>query len=373
MHSKRGSILQIDLDALNHNFSAYKKLLYKQTLIMGMVKANAYGSGLIQIARHLVKLGVHYLGVAHIEEGIKLRKAGISTPILVFLPNTSTLKAAEKHDLQLGINTLNDIQKIIQYAKKNHTQLAIHLNLDTGMNRLGITPDQSDILHQTIQNNIQHIKITGIYSHLAAAGEPQHDQYTEKQFVQFEQWTKSLSQIPHQKPLLHLLNSDGIERFATRQYDMVRIGIGLYGIRQTIQNNIQLKPVHQLSTKIIRLRQLKAGQSVGYSRMWYAKRDSLIATIPLGYADGIFRQSGITNNPVSIKGQKAPMVGLISMDSTMIDVTDIKDGVAIGDEVILFGKNMPIQHICQSNHTIAYEILSRISNRVKRTYRSNQP
>ncbi len=364
------TVLKIKLDALTHNLNCYRQALLPSTRIMAMVKADAYGSGLLPISRHLASQGIDYLGVAYIDEGIQLRNADIDTPIQVFVPDMLAYKTAFRHNLELSINSLDDLNILAVCSADQKLQCPVHINLDTGMHRLGITPQEIPELLNLLDHN-RSIRVISLFSHLAAADHPEMDDYTQEQISRFEMMTQNISSSLPQKPWRHLLNSAGIRRFHTSQYDMVRIGIGLYGVHDIPVHGRLLLPVHSLQTHIIALRNIQTGQSVGYSRKWYAQRPSIIATIPLGYADGIFRQSGIQGAQVKINDSTVPIIGLVSMDTAMLDVSDLHN-VQLGQPVQVFGQEHPISLLAQANKTIPYEILSRISSRAHRIYQKTQ-
>ena len=367
MSDRQRTLLKINLKSLAHNLACYRKALAPNTRMMAMVKADAYGSGAIEISKCLISEGIDYLGVAFIDEGIQLRKAGIQVPIQVFLPDLSMIALATTHQLELSINSIDALETLLTADPNNHLPSGIHINLDTGMHRLGINEREVDHLIYLIKGARPQIQIISLFSHLASAGSSINDHYTRMQLQRFSTCTQTIINQLKINPWRHILNSDGIERHTDHQYDLVRLGIGLYGVHTRPIKGQKLKPVHRLETQIIAIRQLNSGQSVGYSRMWKAKSPASIATIPVGYADGIMRQSGQRQVHVLVKDTMVPIIGLVSMDSCTIDVTQISD-IHVGQQVIIFGPDAPLSQFAHKNNTISYEILSRISKRIKRLY-----
>ncbi|HMG94554.1 MAG TPA: bifunctional UDP-N-acetylmuramoyl-tripeptide:D-alanyl-D-alanine ligase/alanine racemase [Chryseolinea sp.] len=358
-----GTVMEIDLDSVIHNLNFFKSLLKPSTKIMVMVKAFGYGSGSIEIANILQYHKVNYLGVAYADEGVELRRNNISIPILVMNPSEDSFDAIVTYDLEPEIYSMRIFNALIGFLEGRPCK--IHLKLDTGMHRLGFEEADIPEVIALLKSN-QSIKVASIFSHLAGADESTHDDFSQDQFNRFSSWAEMISESIGYKPLYHVLNSPGILRLPHFQLDMVRLGIGLYGVDPTNEGFNQLRPVATLKTLVSQVKHIKKGESIGYGRSAYAEKDSTIATIAVGYADGFSRAFSRGVGEVLIRGQKAKVIGNVCMDMTMIDVTDIN--VMEGDEVILFGKDFPIQEIASSINTIPYEILTSTSERVKRIF-----
>jgi alanine racemase len=330
---------------------------------MVMVKALAYGSGSFEIANLLQHEKIDYLGVAFTDEGIALRKAGISIPIMVMSPGTEDFKRIIEFDLEPEIYSFNTLHNFIHTASNMQVSTyPVHIKIDTGMHRLGFQENEIEKLIPIIKNN-NHIYIKWIFSHLAASDKQQHDNFTRNQISTFNKITRQLSDHLGYQPKKHILNSAGIERFPEAHFDMVRLGIGLYGISAV---NKPLSSVSNLKTHISQIKLIPKGETIGYNRAGKAFQDLTIAIIPIGYADGLNRKFGNGTGHVIIKNKKFPFIGDICMDMSMIDVT--KETCNEGDEVIIFGDSNPIQTLAKQIDTIPYEILTNISSRVKRIY-----
>jgi len=333
---------------------------------MAMVKAAAYGSGSFEVARLLEFQHVDYLAVAYTDEGVELREAGIQVPILVLNPEAASFDALIRHRLEpevFSLNMLRNLSKTIHY--QGITDYPIHLNLNTGMNRLGFEAEHIDELGQFLNTN-NTVKVASIFSHLAGSDDTQFDDFTHQQVNNFEFLYKKITALIDNKPMRHILNSGGIVRFPEYQMDMVRLGIGLYGIGcAEIQNDLQI--VSTLKTTISQIKTIHKGETIGYNRAGKANKDIRIATISIGYADGYLRQLGNGRGCVMIHGKKAYTTGNVCMDMCMVDVTHIGEAKE-GDEVIVFGKEKPIQQLADELQTIVYEVFTNISGRVKRVY-----
>lgn len=358
-----GTVMEIDLDSVIHNLNFFKSLLKSSTKIMVMVKAFAYGSGSIEIANILQYHKVNYLGVAYADEGVELRKNNIRIPIMVMNPSEDSFDAVISYDLEPEIYSIKIFNALIKFLDGRPCK--IHLKLDTGMHRLGFEERELDGVINLLKAN-NHIQIASIFSHLAGADESAHDNFSNIQFNKFTQWADKISSAIGYKPLYHILNSPGILRLPQLQLDMVRLGIGLYGVDPTSDGFEQLRPVATLKTLVSQVRQIKAGESIGYGRRGYAEKDSAVATIAIGYADGFSRAFSRGVGEVIVNGKRAKVIGNVCMDMTMIDVTGIP--VVEGDEVILFGRDLPIQEVASKINTIPYEILTSTSERVKRVF-----
>ncbi len=360
------TVLEINLNQLASNIQYFKTQLSPDTRIMAMVKASAYGTGDWEIASFLESQKIDYLAVAYTDEGIQLRQKGISLPIVVLHPDVASFEALVKYKLDAEIYSLEMLKKLIHFLDQYYSQLNIHLNLDTGMHRLGFMEEDLAELAAIIKED-RLIKVKSIFSHLAASDNPAHDAYTNLQIERFEKRYNQLIKNLNHKTLKHLLNSNGVLRWKKYEYDMVRLGIGIYGIGVDNQMHPELKPVHRLSSRISQIKEIKAGESVGYDRKSILSKDSKIAIINIGYADGIPRAIGNGNYSVVVLNQQAEIVGNVCMDTLMIDVSHIND-VMVGDEVVIFDDKHNIKHLALSANTIEYEIISGISKRVKRVF-----
>ena len=356
--------LEIDLNALRYNFQVLKSHLKPQTKIMGVVKAYAYGADSVIVAKLLQDLGVAYLAVAYIEEGVRLRKNGINLPILIFYPQLEELSQLLDYNLTPSVYSFNFLKSLHQSLKKQNIKgFPIHLKINTGMNRLGFDSNQFNEVKQCLSDR-ETLKLTGIFSHLAAAGMAEEKQFTREQIRRFKSAVKSFEAYANEHLLTHLCNSSGIINFAEAEMDMVRAGIGLYGYGNNAKEHMKLKPVVSLKTPIAQLRWIEKGDTVGYDRKYVAKGKRHIATLPLGYADGISRQYGNGNGRVRLNNQVAPIVGNVCMDTLMIDVTGID--CEVGDDVLIFGKGHSALEFDANALSIPYELITRISQRVSR-------
>ena len=361
--------LEVSLDAMLDNFNYYRSLLKPDVKTMIMVKAFSYGSGSFEVANLLQFHRADYLAVAYTDEGIDLRKSGIKLPIMVMNPESETLDAIIMHNLEPEIynfKILEELENILNTrAFPSNKPIGIHIKIDTGMHRLGF--DSSDIakLVDKLKNNSK-ILIKSIFSHLAASDNSEFDDFTKSQLNIFEEASNQITENFDYPIMRHISNSAAISRFPEAQYDMVRLGIGLYGIASDKKTQNKLKIVSHLKSIISQIKHIKAGESVGYSRSFIADKDMTIATIPIGYADGFDRRFSQGKGYVMIKGEKAPIIGNVCMDMSMIDINNIK--VSEGDEICIFGENPSIIELADNINTIAYELLTSISPRVKRVY-----
>ncbi len=363
------TVLEINLNALVHNYNYYKSRVGPQTKIMVMVKAFSYGSGSFEIANVLQFHRTDYLAVAYADEGIELRKAGIRTPVMVMNPDEESFDDIIKHSLEPEIYSFRVLGLLEKAIRRNiippNKPVKVHIKLDTGMHRLGFENKDIDKLLQRLHKN-KYIYVQSVFSHLAASDDPAHDKFTNEQIVSFEEMSeKVVTNIDH--PVLkHILNSAGILRFPEARFDMVRLGIGLYGVSNNKEEQKHLHNVSTLKSTISQIKGIKKGETVGYNRSWKAKKDMVIAIVPVGYADGLNRMLGNEKGRLFINKQQAHIVGDICMDMCMVDVTNIK--AKEGDEVIVFGKEYPISKLAEDLKTIPYEVLTSISRRVKRVY-----
>ena len=362
------TILEINLNALAHNLNVYRELLKPATKIMAMVKAFSYGSGSYEIANMLQFHKVDYLAVAYADEGVYLREKGILVPIMVMNPEETAFEQIIRYKLEPEIysfRTLEAFQGAISLYHKEVSPLSIHIKLDTGMHRLGFEEQDVDRLIDKLVSAAK-INVASIFTHLASADDEKEDAFTRNQAALFERLSDRIMDRIGYKAIRHVLNSPGAARFHDLQFDMIRLGIGLYGIDPSGHVQTKLENVTTLKTHISQIRNVAKGASVGYSRKAIMDKDSVIATIGIGYADGFPRLLGNGKFKVSINGIEAPVVGNVCMDMCMIDVTDIS--ASEGDEVLIFGEDKPIEQMAEALGTIPYEILTQVSQRVKRVY-----
>ncbi len=364
------TVLEINLDAITHNLNFYKSKLQPSTKIMVMVKAFGYGNGGFEIAKLLEHNAIDYLGVAFADEGIELRKAGITLPIMVLNPENSSFNAMIAYDLEPEIYSITGLQAFLQLTQqKNINSYPIHIKLDTGMHRLGFEENEIETLISLLKNN-NFIHVKSVFSHLSASDDSNFKDFTQKQFDRFNRYSEKLISELGIKPIRHILNTSGIFNYGKEmQLEMVRLGIGLYGVGNSEIENNNLQNVSTLKSVISQIRVVIEGESIGYSRKFMVNKEIRVATIPIGYADGIRRAWGNEKGYVMINNQKATILGNICMDMLMVNVTTIN--CMAGDEVIIFGEKPTVNEIASITHTIAYEILTGISQRVKRIFYKN--
>lgn len=360
------TVLEINLTAIRHNLNFYRSKLKPETKIMVMVKAFGYGHGSVEIAKLLEHEKVSYLGVAFADEGIALRKAGIKTNIIVMNPEISAFSAMIAYDLEPEIYSMRELHAFLQIVRgKNGYQYPIHIKVETGMHRHGFLSQELDDLIEILkQTNVVEVK--SIFSHLSSSDIPAYEDFTLDQIALFKKNSLYIKEQLAIEPILHILNTSGIYQYAMHQMDMVRLGIGLYGIGNDKEEMKELRNVGTLKTRIMQVKEIEAEESVGYGRRFRATRTTKIATVPIGYADGIHRVWGSSGGYVLIKAKKAPITGAICMDMLMVDVTEVP--CKEGDEVIIFGKDLPTTTIAEAINTIAYEIITSVSQRVKRIF-----
>jgi len=358
------TVLEVNLNAIIQNYNYFRSLLKRDTKIICMIKAFGYGIGSYELAKTLQDQGCAYLAVAIADEGMELRREGITTSIMVMNPEMSGFNTLFEYKLEPEIYNFRILDAMIKEAeKKGITDYPVHIKLNTGMNRLGFDPEDMDLLSAKLKKQ-NHIKVCSVFSHLAGSDSAAFDSYTKEQADLFYRLATRLKEELGYPVWFHLDNSAGIERFSTYQFDMVRLGIGLYGISAV--KNPALKSVASLKTTILQIRNVKAGETVGYSRKWEVVRDSRIACLPVGYADGLDRRLSNGIGKVMVHGVRCPIVGNICMDLCMVDVTDIT--VSEGDEAIIFGEEITVEELARQLDTIPYEILTSVSPRVKRIY-----
>ncbi|TRX23916.1 bifunctional UDP-N-acetylmuramoyl-tripeptide:D-alanyl-D-alanine ligase/alanine racemase [Flavobacterium franklandianum] len=360
------TVLEINLNSISHNLSFYKSKLKPITKMMVMVKAFGYGSGGFEIAKLLQHHKVDYLGVAFADEGISLKNTGITLPIMVLNPETTSFSAIIQYKLEPEIYSLKGLNAFLKIAEKRKLKhFPIHIKLDTGMHRLGFEEENLDELIAVLKDN-KFVTVKSILSHMATSDDLEHQEFAHSQLNLFEILSSKLMNELQIKPIRHILNTSGISNFPQAQYDMVRLGIGLYGVSNDVEEQKYLDNVGTLKSIISQIRSIQAGESVGYGRRFVADRPTKIATIPIGYADGISRHWGNSIGFVTINNQKAAIVGCICMDMLMVDVSEIN--CKEGDSVIIFGESPSVSYIAAQLQTIPYEILTSISQRVKRVF-----
>lgn len=360
------TVLEINLNAISHNLNFFKSKLKPQTKMMVMVKAFGYGNGGFEIAKLLEHHKVDYLGVAFADEGILLKNAGIKLPIMVLNPETTSFSAIIQHQLEPEIYSIKGLNAFLQIAKlRGLKNFPIHIKLDTGMHRLGFQEANLPELIAKLKET-KVVEVKSILSHLATSDDLKHNEFTLSQISLFEKLSSTLQKELKINPIRHILNTSGISNYPQAQYDMVRLGIGLYGISNDEEEQKYLENVGTLKSVISQIRTIQKGESVGYGRRYMADKATKIATIPIGYADGISRHLGNGIGYVMINNQKAPIVGSVCMDMLMVDIThiDCKEG----NEVIIFGENPTVIAIAKLLGTIPYEVLTSISQRVKRVF-----
>jgi alanine racemase len=359
------TIMEVNLSALVDNFKHLRSFLKNDTKAVAMIKADAYGCGALAVGQTLSHYNCDYFGVAVADEGVELRKAGIKTPIIIMNPELNTFDLMIKYRLEPEIYSFKLLKSFANYTENEGiNNFPIHIKIDTGMHRLGFEEKEIDSLIDFLKNN-KSLKVESAFSHLVAAEDKNEDEFTLKQIETFKRITDKLQNELNITFLRHILNTSGIQRFSEYQMEMVRMGIGLYGIG--IDENSPIRPVATLKTRILQIKELGAEETVGYNRKGKLNKASRIAAIPIGYADGLSRAFGNGNGYVMINSKKAPFVGNICMDVCMIDITDIEN-VNEGDMVTIFGTEPSISELAKKTNTIPYEILTSISKRVKRIY-----
>ncbi|MGE4514697.1 MAG: alanine racemase, partial [Chryseobacterium sp.] len=356
--------LEVNLNALVENLNYFRSKLKPETKVMSMVKAFAYGSGSVEVARTLQHQRCDYLAVAVADEGADLRREGIRIPIIVMNPEAHAFGVMFDNNLEPEIYSFRLLKTFIkEAASQGITDYPIHIKIDSGMHRLGFEwKDIEELTGILLAQN--QVKVRSVFSHLAGADEARFDDFTRQQIDTFTRCADRIKDAFPHKILRHILNSAGIERFSEYQFDMVRLGIGHYGISSLPE--VKLKQVCALKTIVLQLKNIKAGETVGYSRNGKVEKDKRIAIIPVGYADGFDRKLGNGAGEVYINGKRAKVIGNVSMDLTTVDVTGID--VNEGDTVEVFGDNITITEVAGWLKTIPYEILTSISRRVKRVY-----
>ena len=360
------TVLEINLAAVVHNLKQYQRLLKPATKVMAMVKAFSYGSGSYEIASVLQFHKIDYLAVAYADEGVELRKGGINLPVMVMNPEESTFDALVQYNLEPDLYAPGLLKLLEDFLKKQGIQqFPVHIELETGLNRLGFSKKQLPALTAALKENV--FKVQTVFSHFAASEDPQHDAFSQQQFALFTEMAGQVQNILSYPVTRHMANSAAIARHPEWQLDMVRLGIGLYGVDSSNESTQNLEEVSTLKSTIAQVKEPDAGETVSYGRSGVVPGKSKIATVRIGYADGYPRSLGSGVGKMWVNGQLAPVIGAICMDMTMIDITGIPH-VEEGDEVIVFGKELPVKQVAHWANTIPYEILTGISQRVNRVY-----
>ncbi len=364
MPKAQETVLEIDLKALKHNFHHLKSKLNGDTKFLAVVKAFAYGNDACQIANYLQQLHVDYFAVAYINEGVALREAGITKPILILHPQAINFKTLIAYCLEPSLYNAKILNEFITVASaEKQTDYPVHIKFNTGLNRLGfLENDVSNIVLKL--KNTEAVKAKSIFSHLAASEDLDERDFTLNQIESFKAISKNFIEAIGYKPMLHICNTSGILNYPDAHLDMVRSGIGLYGFGNSEKENKNLKPIAALKTIISQIHSIEKGESVGYNRAYKSNTSLKTATLPIGHADGIGRQYGNGKGFVTINGKKAPIVGNVCMDMIMVNVTNIN--CKEGDEVIVFDANVTAEQLAKKAYTISYEIITAISQRVKR-------
>ena len=357
--------LEVSLEALAHNYQHLRSLIPHSTELMAVVKANAYGTDLLRLSKELDILGANSFCVAYVDEGVALRNAGISKPILVIHAQIDSLEKGVDAGLDFSLYSLDFINHLAKAAHGRSKQTTVHLNLNTGLNRLGIKPNELEEACSTLLTSTQ-LHLGWMMTHLAASEDHSLQDFTRSQLEQFSAGHKRAEQIMRTSIKRHALNSSGVHNYGQAAFEAVRTGICLHGFANDPLLDQHLKPISSLISSISAIREIEAGESVSYNRLFVADRPMRIATIGLGHADGIHRSLGHSGFEVLINGQRARAVGMICMDLFMVDVTHID--CSLHDEVLVFGPHNSAEMISKQADTIAYELLTGIGQRVPRTF-----
>ncbi|MCJ7467921.1 MAG: alanine racemase [Maribacter sp.] len=366
MPKVKETVLEIDLEALAHNYRFLRSRLHSNTLFLAVVKAFAYGSDASKIARKLESLGVDYFAVAYVKEGVALREAGITKPILVLHPQAVNFDTLIERCLEPSIYSPKILREFLEAARRHKQKgYPIHIKFNTGLNRLGFGENDVAYIMEQIRGR-NEVKVASIFSHLAASEDLNEKAYTKKQIACFDTIGKSFDATLGYPTYKHILNTSGIINFPEAQYDMVRSGIGLYGFGNDTAIDSQLRPIVSLKTVISQIHKIAPWETVGYNRAFTSPNQKVTATLPLGHADGIGRHYGNGKAYVNVHGKYAPIIGNVCMDMIMIDITGIP--CQEGDEVLVFGAAPNAETFAAFAGTISYELLTGISQRVKRIF-----
>ena len=358
------SRLEINLPGCLDNYKYFRSKLQDSTKLLVLVKANAYGHGAVEFASLMESAGADYLAVAYPVEGVELRSAGIKSPIMVLTAGTDFFEEIIDNSLEPGIPNLSALKALVEVLnKRGVTDFPVHIKLDTGMHRLGFMTEEMSELTDFLKD-CSAVKVKSVYSHLAASDDPSHDEFTLGQIELFKTNADKLTAVLGYKPLYHILNSAGIERFPQYQFDMVRLGIGIYGV--SALPDVKLSPVASFKCKILQIKTLNPGDgTIGYGRHGkISPEGTVIATIPVGYADGLDRHLSRGAGSFSLNGHRVPTIGNICMDMTMLDITGVD--AQVGDTVTIFGADPTISELASILGTIPYEILTSVPRRIER-------
>ena len=366
MPQAQETILEIDLKALKHNFEYLKSKLHTNTKFLAVVKAFGYGSEAVEISKYLQELNIDYLGVAYVKEGISLRNAGITTPILVLHPQPVNFNLLIEHCMEPSLYSPKILKEFVKIAEtEKQSDYPVHLKFNTGLNRLGFWEDDLEFIINSLKRT-SSIKVKSIFSHLAASEDLNEIEFSLNQIEGFKNTATKLIGSLGYKPMLHICNTSGTLNYPEAHFDMVRCGIGLYGFGNSEKENQNLKPIASLKSVISQIHLVEKGESVGYNRGFTSDSNHKTATIPIGHADGIGRQYGHGKGFVTINGKKAPIIGNVCMDMIMVNITDID--CKEGDEVVIFDKTNTAEIFGNTVNTISYEVLTAVSQRVKRVF-----
>lgn len=358
------TVLEIKLSSLEHNLKFFRSKIQNNTKVLAVVKASGYGSDAVVVANHLEELGIDYFAVAYVDEGIALRAAGIKTPILVLHPQIQNLDQLVKHDLEPNLYSKKIFDTFLNLAKELALHdYPIHLKFNTGLNRLGFNKDDVEFLIKNV-NGEASIQLKSIFSHLVASEDQNDRAYALNQIAQFDSIAQQFELALGFKPMMHMSNTSGILNYPEGHFDMVRLGLGLYGFTNEPELNAKLKNVLSLKTVISQIHHINENDSVGYNHGYIAKKQTKTATLPIGHADGLFRSLGQGKVSVKINGYRAPIIGNVCMDMVMVDVTGID--CQEGDPVILFDSQDEVLKLASVANTISYEILTALGSRIKR-------
>lgn len=359
------TVLEIDLSALRENILFFKEHIPQSTGLMAVLKASAYGSGSEQLTSLINQSPIDMVGVAITKEAIDFKMAGMNKPILIFNPHADDLIEVAKNNFRIELSNFSFLDKLIDFLNWSEQEIYVHLKLDTGMNRLGYKEEDLKSLLSKIKHPL--LKVEAIFSHLLASDDLDQKEFSKGQLDLFDKMYHRVTEGLGFKPKRHILNSAGALTFPEYGMDYIRLGLGLYGLDLTGLSKGLLQRVHSLRSYIVQIKDVPANETIGYGNQWRTKKSHRIAVIGIGYADGLFRNLGHGQSFVEVKGQEVPFIGSICMDLSMIDISNAK-GIVEGDEVLIFGKNRPIEDLATAAQTIPYEILTRIAPRVKRVY-----
>mgnify|MGYP001823800485 CR=1 FL=1 len=358
------TVLEINLGSIEYNLDFFRSRLDKKTKILAVVKASGYGTEAVSVAGRLEKIGVDYFAVAYADEGIALRKSGVKTPILVLHPQVQNLELLIQYDLEPNLYSEKILDSFLEkVVKSDRMNYPVHLKFNTGLNRLGFRQSDLNLISSKLKE-VSLVRVKSIFSHLVASEDQNEKEFSLNQIHEFSAIGQSFESLFGYLPMMHMSNTSGILNYPEAHFDMVRLGLGLYGFANDPDVTSKLKNVISLKSIISQIHHIRKNESVGYNRGFFSKSEMKTATIPLGHADGLFRSLGQNKIFVQIKGQKAPVIGNICMDMIMIDISGIECNE--GDEVVIFDSQKDILAMAEQAGTISYEILTAFSDRIKR-------